>query len=89
MQASTIIEAAVFCTALRWPLIPDMAQRLTQRKIISLTRRAKYLLIALDGNETLVGSGRLTLVMANTRNSQRRRVFFSRSSHSGKAETSL
>jgi formamidopyrimidine-DNA glycosylase len=50
---------------LRLPFPPRFAKRLTGRKITSLARRAKYLCVGLDSDETLVVhlgmSGRLTL----------------------------
>src|SRR5580704_11632736 len=39
---------------LRAPFPPRFAERLKGRRVESLTRRAKYLLAALDGGETLV-----------------------------------
>ncbi|MGH6816197.1 MAG: bifunctional DNA-formamidopyrimidine glycosylase/DNA-(apurinic or apyrimidinic site) lyase [Hyphomicrobiaceae bacterium] len=52
---------------LRLPLPERFAERLTGRKVLSLGRRAKYLLAFLDGDETLVihlgMSGRLTVTL--------------------------
>lgn len=52
--------------ALRWPLPPRLAERLTGRRVLSVGRRAKYLLIRLEGGEVLLGhlgmSGRMLLV---------------------------
>jgi formamidopyrimidine-DNA glycosylase len=39
---------------LRAPFPPRFAERLEGRRVLSMTRRAKYLLVALDGGETLV-----------------------------------
>ena len=39
---------------LRAPFPPRFAERLKGRRVLSLTRRAKYLLAALDSGETLV-----------------------------------
>ena len=39
---------------LRWPLPPDLRQRLTGARVLSLGRRAKYGLIATDRGDTLV-----------------------------------
>jgi formamidopyrimidine-DNA glycosylase len=39
---------------IRVPFPPRFAERLTGRRIEALTRRAKYLLVALDGGETLI-----------------------------------
>jgi formamidopyrimidine-DNA glycosylase len=48
---------------LRWPLPPDLAGRLTGRRVTSLRRRAKYLLIGLDDGHVLLAhlgmSGRM------------------------------
>ncbi|MEM7742865.1 MAG: bifunctional DNA-formamidopyrimidine glycosylase/DNA-(apurinic or apyrimidinic site) lyase [Pseudomonadota bacterium] len=50
---------------LRWPLPERMAARLTGRRVLGLTRRSKWILIALDGDETwmihLGMSGRLLI----------------------------
>lgn len=52
--------------ALRWPLPEDLARRLTGRRVMGLGRRAKYILMALEGGETLLAhlgmSGRMLLV---------------------------
>ena len=39
---------------IRFPFPPRFRERLTGRRIVALTRRAKYLLVALDGGETLI-----------------------------------
>ncbi|HSF95105.1 MAG TPA: bifunctional DNA-formamidopyrimidine glycosylase/DNA-(apurinic or apyrimidinic site) lyase [Thermohalobaculum sp.] len=39
---------------LRWPLPENFAERLTGRRVTGLGRRSKYLLVALDGNETWI-----------------------------------
>ncbi len=50
---------------LRWPMPDGLADRLTGRRILSFRRRAKYILMRLDGGETLLlhlgMSGRLVL----------------------------
>jgi formamidopyrimidine-DNA glycosylase len=54
---------------LRFPLPANFAKRLQGRRILTLTRRAKYLLAALDSGETLAMhlgmSGRFTIVGKN------------------------
>ncbi len=59
----------VWKRALREPVSRGLARRVSGRRIERLRRRAKYLLIDLEGDVTLVVhlgmSGRLTLVMAN------------------------
>ena len=54
---------------LRFPFPENFAARLTGRLITAITRRAKYLLIALDGGDTLVihlgMSGRLSVAHPN------------------------
>ena len=39
---------------LRWPLPERFAERLTGRRVLALRRRSKYLLVDLDGGETLL-----------------------------------
>lgn len=41
-------------TDIRFPFPPRFAQRLTARRVVALTRRAKYLLFKLDSGETLI-----------------------------------
>ncbi|PCI50068.1 MAG: DNA-formamidopyrimidine glycosylase [Alphaproteobacteria bacterium] len=56
---------------LRIPLPDNFAERLTGRRIERITRRAKYLLLHLDGQEILIChlgmSGKMTLVVAKDR----------------------
>ena len=42
------------CQALRFPLPQDFARRLTGRRVTSITRRAKYILVHLDDGEVLI-----------------------------------
>lgn len=39
---------------LRWPFPPNMAERLTGRKVLTLRRRSKYILAGMDSDETLL-----------------------------------
>jgi formamidopyrimidine-DNA glycosylase len=52
---------------LRWPLPPRFTERLTGRRLLALTRRAKFLVGRIEGGETLVMhlgmSGRFTIAM--------------------------
>ncbi len=54
-----VLEGAVFARVeqrradLRFPLPPNFSQRLEGRRVVSLTRRAKYLLATLDDGQTL------------------------------------
>ena len=52
---------------LRFPFPPDFAQRLAGRRVLSLDRRAKYILIALDSADILLVhlgmTGRFTVIM--------------------------
>src|SRR3984957_14474098 len=54
LEGHVITEAKVRRGDLRRPFPPHFAERLTGRKVGALTRRAKYLLAALDSGETLV-----------------------------------
>ena len=49
-----ILRAEVRRPDLRWPLPPDMADRLTGARVTALRRRSKYLLADLDRGETLI-----------------------------------
>ena len=39
---------------LRWPIDPELAERLAGRRVRQVARRAKYLLIELDDGATLI-----------------------------------
>ena len=54
LEGRTILRALIRRGDLRRPFPPQFAQRLTGRKVLALTRRAKYLLARLDSGETLV-----------------------------------
>ncbi|MEQ8651034.1 MAG: bifunctional DNA-formamidopyrimidine glycosylase/DNA-(apurinic or apyrimidinic site) lyase [Kiloniellales bacterium] len=66
LMGRRIVEAEVRVPALRWPLPPALAERLTGRRVLGLSRRAKYILIALEGEETLLAhlgmSGRMIVL---------------------------
>jgi formamidopyrimidine-DNA glycosylase len=65
LEGQTISRVTLRKAGLRTPFPADFAARLTGRRILRLTRRAKYILAELDGLETLVihlgMSGRLTV----------------------------
>jgi formamidopyrimidine-DNA glycosylase len=54
LEGHVITQAKVRRGDLRIPFPPHFAERLTGRRVVRLTRRAKYLLAALDSGETLV-----------------------------------
>jgi formamidopyrimidine-DNA glycosylase len=54
LEGHVITEARMRRGDLRRPFPPHFAERLTGRKVEALTRRAKYILAALDSGETLV-----------------------------------
>ena len=54
MQNQVILKAEVNRPDLRWPFPPNMAQRLTGACVVRLRRRAKYILVDLDTDETLL-----------------------------------
>jgi formamidopyrimidine-DNA glycosylase len=54
LEGRTITRAQTRRAGLRIPFPPHFAERLTGRKVLRLTRRAKYLLLELSGGETLV-----------------------------------
>ena len=59
------------CPALRFPFPPGFAQRLEGRRVVSIGRRAKYILAHLDGGEVLLChlgmSGRMVVTRENGR----------------------
>ncbi len=54
MEGAVITRADVNRPDLRWPFPPDMAARLTGRRVLGLRRRSKYILADLDSGETLL-----------------------------------
>ena len=54
MEGQTIAQARVNRPDLRWPFPPDMAGRLTGRRVTALRRRSKYILADLDSGESLL-----------------------------------
>ena len=71
LEGRRILQVIQRRDSLRIPLPDNFAGRLKGRKIEQITRRAKYLLLYLDGNETLIChlgmSGKMTLVAAKHR----------------------
>ncbi len=80
-----IARAEVRRAGLRFPFPPDMAARLTGRRVEALSRRAKFLLAALDSGETLLihlgMSGRLLIEGAETATLHHARAVPSRHDH--------
>ncbi|GAB5468881.1 MAG: bifunctional DNA-formamidopyrimidine glycosylase/DNA-(apurinic or apyrimidinic site) lyase [Rhodospirillales bacterium] len=66
LEGRRILRAEVRVPALRWPLPRDLGERLGQRRVLGLRRRAKYILIDLDDREVLLAhlgmSGRMLLL---------------------------
>ena len=54
MEGQVIARAQVNRPDLRWPFPPDMAARLTGRRVLALRRRSKYILADLDSGESLL-----------------------------------
>ena len=54
MMGRTIKSAEIRRPDLRWPLPKEMKNRITGKAISSITRRAKYILIGLDSQETII-----------------------------------
>ena len=54
MEGRLIANAAVNRPDLRWPFPPNMAARLTGKRVLALRRRSKYILADLDSGESLI-----------------------------------
>ncbi len=54
MQGQLIARADIRRPDLRWPFPPEMAKRLTGKRVNTLRRRSKYILADLDSGETLI-----------------------------------
>src|SRR5580692_1432405 len=65
LQGRLIRHAAVHRDGMRWPFPPDLAARLTGAAVTSFRRRAKYILMRLDGGDSVLlhlgMSGRIVL----------------------------
>lgn len=66
LEGRRLARVEVRVPALRWPLPRDLAARLTGRRVLRVGRRAKYILVELEGEEILLGhlgmSGRMLLI---------------------------
>ena len=64
LLGQTIAKVLLRRANLRFPFPPDFATKLVGAKVLSLTRRAKYILVDLDNNHTLIShlgmTGRFT-----------------------------
>lgn len=67
MEGQRINRLELRRAGLRWPFAPDLAQRAEGQRITSLTRRAKYILIALEQQDQLLlhlgMSGRMRITL--------------------------
>ena len=54
MEGQVIAQAEVNRPDLRWPFPPDMAARMTGKRVTALRRRSKYILADLSSGETLI-----------------------------------
>ncbi len=54
LEGAVIVKAAAYRPDLRFPIPPDFARQLTGRRVESVERRAKYLLIRLSGDLILL-----------------------------------
>lgn len=65
LEGHRIVHAIAHRPDLRWPLPANLAQRLTGARVISFRRRAKYILMRLDGGDSVLlhlgMSGRMVL----------------------------
>lgn len=52
MEGQIIAKATVNRPDLRWPFPPNMAERLTGKRVLRLRRRSKYILVDLNSGET-------------------------------------
>jgi len=54
LEGRVLAEVEQRCASLRFPLPADFAGRLRGRRVLSIGRRAKYILVHLDGGEVLL-----------------------------------
>ena len=66
LEGARLTRVDVRRPTLRWPMPSDFAERTEGRRILSVERRAKYLLIRLEGGLTVIGhlgmSGRMRII---------------------------
>jgi formamidopyrimidine-DNA glycosylase len=69
LEGRVIVRALVNRPDMRWALPPNLAQRLTGARVLGFRRRAKYILMRLDGGDSVLlhlgMSGRMVLGPAN------------------------
>jgi formamidopyrimidine-DNA glycosylase len=65
LEGRTIVRALVNRADMRWPLPPGLGARLTGARVLGFRRRAKYILMRLDGGDSVLihlgMSGRMVL----------------------------
>ena len=54
LEGHRIVRAAAHRPDLRWPLPPGLAQRLTGARVLGFRRRGKYILMRLDGGDSVL-----------------------------------
>ncbi len=57
IEGQSISEVIIRQARLRWPITADLAQTLVGRKVLSVTRRAKYLLLSFEHGTLLIHLG--------------------------------
>jgi formamidopyrimidine-DNA glycosylase len=71
LEGRVLAQVDQRCRALRFPLPEDFAQRLRGRRVLRIARRAKYILVHLEGGEVLLChlgmSGRMVVSRENGR----------------------
>ncbi len=71
LEGRVLTRVEQHCDGLRFPLPTDFARRLQGRRVLSIKRRAKYILVRLDGGEVLLChlgmSGRMVLSNGDAR----------------------
>jgi len=70
LEGRTIQRARLHRAGLRWPFPPDLTARLTGARVAGFRRRAKYILMRLDGGDSVLFhlgmSGRMLIAPAGT-----------------------
>ncbi|MDQ2076674.1 bifunctional DNA-formamidopyrimidine glycosylase/DNA-(apurinic or apyrimidinic site) lyase [Marinimicrobium sp. ABcell2] len=57
IQGQKVLSLAVRQASLRWPIPDDLAQRITGKKLLDLSRRGKYLLLRFESGTALIHLG--------------------------------
>lgn len=73
VTGSTVVQLSVYNGSLRWPVTPGISQIVKDQRVLSITRRAKYLLMSLEHGSMMIHLGMSGSLRLADKNSERRK----------------